>query len=451
MRNTQDFLLASIEDIGSLYRKKEISPVEVTKATLQRLNELEPKLNAFITVLSDQAIEQAEEAEALFLKGENPGKLVGIPISLKDIFMTKGIRTSMGSRIMADYVPDSNAYVYTALRKSGAILFGKNNMLEFAYGSVHPDYGQCNNPWDVNRTAGGSSTGSASSVAAGIGFASIGTDTGGSIRVPASFCGIVGLKPTYEKVNREGLFPLSHSLDHVGPLTRTVRDNAAVLEAIAAGTFDFNSIFTGSIQDVKVGVIGSLMERPLDQEVLNLVDGALDRLRSLGAKFKVIELPGIETIDRVGMTLVLAEASFYHKKWVPHRADDYAPGTYANVKEGFKVSGVDYLEALENRRKFTETVNEAFKKVDLLICPTAPYPATEKDPTFEDGNINISLRTIPFNITGHPALTISAGNTGSTNLPIGIQLIGRHHDEGTIYRVAEALEKETGGYRRPPL
>ncbi|WP_052947560.1 amidase [Aneurinibacillus tyrosinisolvens] len=360
---TNDLLFSSIEQIGSLYRKKEISPVEVTKATLERLNDVEPKLNAFITVLSDQAIEQAKQAEALFLQGEDTGKLTGIPVSVKDIFMTKGIRTSLGSRIMQDFVPDYDADIYTALRKSGAVLFGKNNMLEFAYGSVHPDYGQCNNPWDIQRTAGGSSTGSGASVAAGIGFASIGTDTGGSIRGPATFCGIVGLKPTHEKVSRKGVFPLSHSLDHVGPLTRTVRDNAAVLEAISTDPLNFDSIFTGSIKGTKIGVIKKLMDLPLDREVLSLVNNAIEQLRSLGAEIIEVEIPGIESIGRAGLTLVLAEASFYHKEWHPHRADDYAPGTYTNVKEGFNISAMSYLEALEKRREFIETVNGVSRKL----------------------------------------------------------------------------------------
>lgn len=448
---TKDLLFASIEDIGSLYRKKEISPVEIAQATLERLNELEPKLNAFISILPEQAIEQAKEAETLFLQGEDAGALAGIPLSIKDLFMTKGVRTSMGSRILEDYVPDYDADVYTALRKAGAVIFGKNNMLEFAYGSVHPDYGQCNNPWDVQRTAGGSSTGSGSAVAAGIGYASIGTDTGGSIRVPASFCGIVGLKPTYEKVSRKGVFPLSHSLDHVGPLTRTVRDNALVLAAISGTAFDYDTIFSGSIQGTKIGVIRKLTEHPLNPEVLSLVEKAIDQLRSLGANVVDVELPGIETIDRIGIAIVLAEASFYHKEWYPHRAEDYAPSTFANINEGFKVAAVNYLEALEQKRRFTETVNQVFEQVDLLVCPTMPYPATVKDPTFEEGDISVSLRTIPFNITGHPALTISAGNTASSNLPVGIQMIGRHHSEATIYRVADAYERATGGYRRPPL
>ena len=230
---SEKLLFSSVDEVHSLYKKKELSPVEVLEAVFERLEELEPMLNAFITTLPEEAREQAKKAEDLFSKGEPTGKLTGIPVSVKDIFMTAGIRTTMGSRIMKDHVPDYNAYVYTALKSSGAVVFGKNSMLEFAYGFVHPDYGQCNNPWDTNRTAGGSSSGSASSVAAGIGYASIGTDTGGSIRIPASFCGIVGLKPTYEAVSREGCFPLSHTLDHVGPLTRTVRDNAAIMEILA--------------------------------------------------------------------------------------------------------------------------------------------------------------------------------------------------------------------------
>lgn len=448
----KDLLFKSIEEVGDMYRKKEVSPVEIMTLTLEQLYSLEPQLNAFITIFKDKAMEDAVQAEKLFLKGERAGSLTGIPVSVKDIFMTKGIRTSLGSRIMKDFVPEQDAYVYQALKKSGAIVIGKTNMLEFAYGSVHPDYGQCNNPWDVKRTAGGSSTGSASSVAAGIGFASIGTDTGGSIRVPASFCGIVGLKPTYEKVSRAGLFPLSHSLDHIGPLSRTVRDNAIILEAISSIPFNFISTFSSeSVDGIKIGVIRSLTGEPLQSEVLSLVEVAIERLRQAGANIVEVEIPGIESVEEVAVPIILSEASYYHKKWYPQREDDYSPGTFANIKEGFKVSGVNYVEALEKKQQFTQIVNEAFKEVDLLICPTVPYPATEKDPSFEGGDIDISKRTIPFNISGHPALTISAGNTASLNLPVGIQMVGRYNDEATIYKVAQALEIALGGYHAPPI
>jgi aspartyl-tRNA(Asn)/glutamyl-tRNA(Gln) amidotransferase subunit A len=446
-----ELLFKSIEEVGDLYRKKEVSPVEITRLTLEQLYTLEPQLNAFITVFKDQAMEDAVQAEKVFLKGERAGKLTGIPVSVKDIFMTKGIRTSLGSRIMKEFVPDQDAYVYQALKKSRAIIIGKNNMLEFAYGSVHPDYGQCNNPWDVKRTAGGSSTGSASSVAAGIGFASIGTDTGGSIRVPASFCGIVGMKPTYEKICRDGIFPLSHSLDHIGPLTRTVRDNAIILEAISSIPYAFTSSSSESIEGIKIGVIRSLTDEPLQTEVLSLIEVAIDRLRQSGADIVEVEIPGIEEVEEVAVPIILSEASYYHKKWYPQREDDYSPGTFANIKEGFNVSGVNYVEALAKKQQFRETVNEAFKEVDLLVCPTVPYPATEKDPSFEGGDIDISKRTIPFNTSGHPALTISAGNTASSNLPVGIQMVGRYDDEATIYKVAQALETALGGYQAPPL
>jgi aspartyl-tRNA(Asn)/glutamyl-tRNA(Gln) amidotransferase subunit A len=449
--DTKQLLYHSIEEIGTLYRKKEVSPLEITEATLDRLQELEPKLNAFITVLSEQALAKARKAEAAFLDGANVSKLFGIPVSLKDIFMTKGIRTSLGSRIMKDFVPDEDAFVYRALQDTGAIIVGKNNMLEFAYGSVHQDYGQCNNPWNVSRTAGGSSTGSGASVAAGIGYASIGTDTGGSIRVPASFCGIIGLKPTYETVSRQGLFPLSHSLDHIGPLTRTVRDNAIVLEHISSRRFNFDSLFTGEIRGVKVGVIRSLTDSIKNQEVTALMVSAIQQLKELGAQLYDVEISGIESIERAAMPIVLAEASTYHQKWFEPREKDYAPNTYANLREGYRVTAVSYLEALEQKKRFTEAVDQVLKQVDVLICPTVPYPATEKDPSFEDGNIDISQRTIPFNMSGHPAITLSAGNTSSENLPVGLQLIGRYYDEETIYRVADAFQQSTGGYKQPSL
>ncbi|MEH7482300.1 amidase [Neobacillus drentensis] len=450
-KEMKQLLFKSIDEIGKLYRKKEVSPVEITEMTFARLNELEPKLNAFTTVLSDQALANARVAELAFVKGENVSKLFGIPVSLKDIFMTKGIRTSLGSRILKDFVPEEDAFVYKALQEAGAIIIGKNNMLEFAYGSVHPDYGQCNNPWNINRTAGGSSTGSAASVAAGIGFASIGTDTGGSIRVPASFCGIVGLKPTYETVSRQGVFPLSDSLDHVGPLTRTVRDNAIVLEQISSRQFNFKSLFSGDIRGVKVGFIRSLTDTIANSEVSHLTSSAIEKLKDLGAQLLDVQIPGIETIEGTALPIVLAEASTYHKNWYETREKDYGKNTYANLREGYMVSAVSYLEAMEKKKLFTQAVDQVLKQVDVLLCPTVPYPATDKDPSFEDGNIDISQRTIPFNVTGHPAITVSAGNTVSENLPIGLQIIGRYYDEDTVYRVADAFQQSTGGYRQPPL
>jgi aspartyl-tRNA(Asn)/glutamyl-tRNA(Gln) amidotransferase subunit A len=449
--DVKQLLFESIDEIGKLYRKKELSPVEVTAATLERLQELEPQLNAFVTVLGDQAMAKAKEAETLFAKGGEAGRLTGIPVSVKDIFTTKGIRTSLGSRIMKDHVPDEDAYVYTALQAAGAVIIGKNNMLEFAYGSVHPDYGQCNNPWNINRTAGGSSTGSAASVAAGIGFASIGTDTGGSIRVPASFCGIVGLKPTYGTVSSQGLFPLSRSLDHIGPLTRTVRDNAIVLEQISSLAFDHEAIFSGNIQGVKVGVIRQLMDTVTNPEVTALTVAAIDKLKELGADVQEVDIPGIESIESPALVVVLAEASAVHKQWYDSREADYNPATYANLKAGYGVSAVEYLEAMEMKKRFTEQVDAALKQVDVLVSPTMAYPATEKDPSFENGDIDVSRRTIPFNYSGHPALSVSSGNTPSENLPVGLQIVGRYHDEAAVYRIADAFQQATGGYKIPPI
>ncbi|MDN7242940.1 amidase [Planococcus sp. N028] len=449
--NELELLFKPIDEIGSLYRSKQVSPVEVTKATLRLLEELEPKLNAFITVLADEALQKAREAEMVFAKGETAGKLCGIPVSIKDLFRTKGIKTTVASRILKDHVPDEDSAVYSALNASGAVVFGKNNMLEFAYGSMHPDYGQCNNPWDTNRTAGGSSTGSASAVAAGIGFASVGTDTGGSIRLPSSFCGIVGLKPTYDTVSRQGLFHLSHSLDHIGPLTRTVKDNAIVLESISSRKVDYNAVFTESIKGMKIGVIRSLTDSITHPEVAQLVNTAIGQLSELGAELVDIELPGIDTVMEIAFPILLAEASYYHKDWYPAHAADYAQGTVGNIKEGFNVSAVSYVEALERKRAFAEKVTEAFRTVDVLVCPTSPSPATERDPSFEDTTYDYTQRTLPFNVSGHPALNVSAGLTPSQNLPVGIQFIGRHFEEATIYRAADVYQTATGGYKVPPL
>lgn len=449
-RSVEDLLFSPIETVRALYEKGEVSPVEVLDATLERLEELEPRLNAFITVLPERAREEAREAERRFSRGEETGVLAGIPVSIKDIFETRGIRTTVGSRIMKDSVPDRDARVYSALREAGAVVFGKNNMLEFAYGFVHPDYGQCNNPWDTNRTAGGSSSGSASSVCAGIGYASVGTDTGGSIRVPASFCGIVGLKPTYERVSREGCFPLSHTLDHVGPITRTVRDNAAVLEAISPTSRDA-APETVPISGMRVGVIEDLMGDPLDPEVLSLVRSAIDRLGGVVGEVAGARVLGIDEAAQTAIPILLAEASYHHWRHYPGRADDYSQGTSANVKAGFDVRAVDYVEALEERRRFTRTVSGVFQDFDVLVCPTVPYTATETDPDFEGGALQYILRTVPFNITGHPALTVPVGNTGSQDLPVGMEMISAHGNENALYAVAGAYEESVGGFARPAI
>ncbi len=447
---SEDLLFLSIDDLHSMYRAGDVSPVEVLESTLARLEELEPKLNAFITVLSEEANKQAREAEARFSRGELASKLTGIPVSIKDIFDTRGIRTSLGSRIMRDHIPETDAHVYTALKRAGAVIFGKNNMLEFAYGFVHPDYGQCNNPWNTNRTSGGSSSGSASSVAAGIGYASIGTDTAGSIRIPASFCGIVGLKPTREKISRQGCFPVSHTLDHVGPLTRTVGDNAAVLGAIINAGADL-APRADSLAGTRVGVIENLMGDPIDPEVRSLVEAAIDDLRSLEAEIIDVRIPELEEASEVALPIILAEASYHHKQWYPERADDYAPGTRANLEAGCKVSGVEYVEALQKRRHLTETVNETLKNVDVLVCPTVAYTATKTDPDFEGGAEEYILRSVPFAVSGHPALTIPVGNTSSQNLPAGLELISTHHAENVLYRIAAAYERDLGGFARPPV
>ena len=447
----KDLLFKPIEEIGKLYRCKDVSPVEVTQATLDLQAELEPKLNTFITVMAEKALQQAREAENTFMKGDPVGKLYGIPISIKDIFMTKGIKTTMGSRIFNNYIPEVNSYLFSSLKNAGAIIFGKTNMLEFAYGCVHPDYGQCNNPWDTNRTAGGSSTGSASSVAAGIGFASIGTDTGGSIRLPSSFCGVVGLKPTYDRISRQGLFPLSQSLDHIGPITRTVRDNAIILESILQNqenfVFDAND---RSISGIKIGVIRTLTDLVSHPEVNLLFNSAIKKLFELGAEVIEVEIPGIDTAVDIAFPILLSEGSYNHKEWCDSKEGDYAKGTIINIKEGFKVSAVSYLEALKRKRILTEKLDSIFDSFDILVCPTAPCAATEKDPSFDDPTYNFTQRTIPFNITGNPAITVSAGLT-SSNLPVGIQFIGRHFDEATIYQLADTFQSATGGYQSPNI
>ena len=444
-------LFSSIDELHASYKAREVSPVEVLEATFERLERLEPRLNAFVTTLFEEARAQAKEAEGLFSKGAPPGKLTGVPVSIKDLFDTSGTRTSMGSRILRDHVPERDSFVYEALRSAGAVVFGKTNMLEFAYGFVHPDYGQCNNPWDTSRTAGGSSSGSASSIAAGVGYGSVGTDTGGSIRVPASFCGIVGLKPTREAVSRRGVFPVSHTLDHVGPLTRSVRDNAAMLEVLAPSLGIRAATLGSSASGIRVGIISELSDDPLDQEVRTLFESAIGRLGEIGALVGEVGIPGIEAVGGKTISIMLAEASYHHRNFYPERIGDYACGTRANLAQGWEVSGIEYIGALQERERMRRAVDAALESVDILVCPTVAYTATPTDPDFEGGALEYILRTFPFDVTGHPALTVPVGNTPSGNLPAGIEFVAAHGNEALLYSIAAAYEDSVGGFAAPPI
>jgi aspartyl-tRNA(Asn)/glutamyl-tRNA(Gln) amidotransferase subunit A len=455
-----DTLFLPIIQLADLYRKKELSPVEVLDLVFDRAAQWEPDLNAFITLLKEESYERAKKAEQIFYTGESTDLLTGVPFSVKDLFYTRNVLTSCGSRILKDFKPNYTATVVTMMEQNGAVLFGKTNMLEFAYGIVHPDYGQCNNPWDVGKTSGGSSSGSAASIAAGIGFASLGTDTGGSIRIPASYCGVVGLKPTYGLVSNHGVFPLSWSLDHSGPITRSVEDLAIVLDVIAgydpldrhsSEKADRNGMYYASLKrdyaGLRVGILPSHLTRGLDDEVASVFSNTLNLLLGMGMEVVEVDIPGFIEIEQTLMNVLLPEASHIHREWLS-RKHDYTALTYQQIDQGLSISALDYIRALEERYSFRKKVDEIFTQVDILLTPTVAFPAPAEDPVIGDEELNEMTFTGPFNVSGHPAITMNGGFT-QEGLPVGIQLVGKHFGEAGLLSVAHGVEIQLNETKRP--
>lgn len=456
---TADELCAlTLSEVSVRIAGREVSPVTVTEAVLDRIGRLDPHLNAFITVTGETALDEARTAEGEIARGAHRGPLHGVPISLKDLLFTAGVRTTAGSRILADFVPDRDATVVRRLRSSGAVLVGKTNMLEFAYGEVHPDFGATRNPWHLEYGTAGSSSGSGAAVAAGLDFGSIGSDTGGSIRGPAGFCGVVGLKPTYGLVSRGGVVPLAWSLDHVGPMTRTVRDCAILLDAIAGhDPADPTSApltppgYAAALDDPAgkrpiVGVAETDEEDGAAPEVWQAVDTAAAIARDLGWETRQVTLPHLLQTSRILMAIIYAEASAYHLPWLRVRADDYSANTRERLELGTLLPASLYLRAQRVRAVVIAAYRELFRQIDLLLLPSSPIPSYRlddpaSDPVSEGGDdILAGVRfAAPFNVTGQPAISLPAGATPE-GLPIGVQLAGRPFAEPELLRAAAMLE-----------
>jgi aspartyl-tRNA(Asn)/glutamyl-tRNA(Gln) amidotransferase subunit A len=460
--NPSEICYLSISELGRMYRLKTLSPVEATQAVLERIHRLDVRLNAFITVLDEQAMAQARQAEAELSAGQDRGPLHGVPVSLKDLIDTAGIRTTAASRIWCDRVPDRSATVAQRLEQAGAILLGKCNLLEFAYGIVHPDYGQCNNAWDPGRTAGGSSSGSASSVAAGMGWGSIGTDTGGSIRIPASYCGVVGLKPTYGRVSRHGIFPLSWSLDHVGTLTRTVEDAAIVLGVIAgydsldpgsstSPVPDYRSALTSDVHGLRLGVLEQHMTgSDLHPGVAEATWKAVSVLEKAGMVLKKINLPSLPQADSALLLSILPEGALVHENWLRECPQDYAEMTRQQLELGALLPATDYVRAQQYRSRLLGELLSAFQEVEVLVSPTVAWEAPKEDPTVAAGEgAAEARRTGPFNLTGLPSLSLPC-SFGKDGLPLGLQLTGAPFAESMVLRVAYAYEQQAGWFNQHP-
>ena len=435
-----ELLFASIGEIARRYRAGTLSPVEVTERTLARIEALNPTLNAFITVTADTALAAARQAEAALRVGEDRGPLHGIPIALKDLVDTAGVRTTCGARILAHNVPQQDARIVQNLRAAGAVLVGKTNMLEFAYGIVHPDFGPTWNPYDPTRTAGGSSGGSAAAVAAGLCFAAMGTDTGGSIRIPAAYCGVAGFKPTYELVSLEGIFPLSWSLDHAGPIARSAADAALLLDGLLGKRPQ--TLEPANLQGLRLGILSAHREgKEMEPAVVAAFDRACAALARAGALLSEVAIPDLAAADGLLHAMIAPEASVIHTDWLAARADDYAQLTRQQIEGGFGISAVDYLRAQQARRRLTGQFMAAFKHVDAILSPTSPWVAPAEDPpSGSQAGAAEARRTGPYNLTGLPALTINCGY-GPTGLPIGLQIATPLGSDALCLAIGAAYEK----------
>jgi aspartyl-tRNA(Asn)/glutamyl-tRNA(Gln) amidotransferase subunit A len=453
--------LGTMSELSRRFRKKELSPVEVTRECLRRIETLNPRINAFITVMAESALVEARTAEEEIAQGKSRGPLHGIPIALKDLIDTAGVRTTSASALHKDRVPTEDAEVVRKLRAAGAVIVGKNNLHEFAYGgsSLISHFGDVHNPWDVKRIAGGSSGGSAASVPAEMAYAAIGTDTAGSIREPASLCGCVGIKPTYGRVSSRGVIPLSTSLDHVGPLAASVEDAAIVLQAIAGydsgditsaevAVTDYVSILREGAKGLRVGVPRAYFFDDLDPVVPSAMEHALTGIATLGAHIKEVRLE-VPT-DR---TLQAAEAYAYHAEDVAKHPELYQAETVRRIRTGEKVTAAEYMQKRRELEVARRNIRDVFAEVDLLVTPTTPLPA----PTIAElranaealrpAELKLLRNTRPFNVWGLPAISVPCGFTQG-GLPTGLQIAGPHWREDLVLRLAYAYEQATAWHKR---
>jgi aspartyl-tRNA(Asn)/glutamyl-tRNA(Gln) amidotransferase subunit A len=462
-----DLTFFSISELSELIRNKKVSPVEVTRATLDRIEKLNPKLNAYITVTADLAMKSAKEAESEIQQKKWRGPLHGIPIALKDLFDTAGIKTTAGSNVFKDRVPAQDAEVVRKLKSAGVVLVGKTNMHEFAFGgsSLVTAFGGVHNPWDVNRIAGGSSGGSASAVAGGLCYGALGSDTAGSIRQPAAYCGLAGLKPTYGLVSTRGVVPLSWSLDHVGPLARTVADTAILLQAIAgydpeeitSVRMDVPNYSAALVQrptSIRVGVAHDFFFEGLEPEIQDATNRAIAVIQKLTAGVTEVMIPARDQ-EELRATVRLAEAYAYHAEFMAKTPELYQRETLARLRPGVDVTTIAYIHGRQQLDRTRRTTVEVFRKVDVIVTPTSPISpppisifAGDRNgpPDFLNGNIR---NTSPFDVYGWPTISVLCGFTAS-GLPIGLQISAAPGADAVVLQVAHAYEQATDWHKRRP-
>jgi aspartyl-tRNA(Asn)/glutamyl-tRNA(Gln) amidotransferase subunit A len=441
--------LPSIAQVSEKIRRREVSPVELLRECLETINRLNPTLNAFITVTADSALAQAQQAEREIQSGNWRGPLHGIPIGLKDLIDTAGVRTTAASAVFRDRIPAEDAEVVKKLKAAGAVLIGKQNLQEFAYGasSLISHFGPVRNPVNPDFIAGGSSSGSAAAVASGMCYAAIGTDTAGSIREPAAMCGVVGLKPSYALVSTRGIIPLSESLDHAGPITRTVEDAAILLEAIAEKSRNYREDLTTGIHDFVIGLPRKYFYEDLDSGIAEATQRAIDCLAREAKKVREVECP----VDQ-DRTVFNAESRAYHRDKMASSADLYDPETLRRLSSGDPVSETEYQNALADLKQARQKTAEIFREVDILITPTVPVPTPQISDLLTDisqlrpAEIHLLRNTRPVNVWGLPAISVPCA-FDSKGMPIGLQIIGPSGGEQQVLRAAYTYEQTAASGR----
>jgi aspartyl-tRNA(Asn)/glutamyl-tRNA(Gln) amidotransferase subunit A len=460
-----ELFFLGVADAAELIRAKKLSPVEYVKALLERIERHDDKLNAFLRFMPEIALADARRAETEIVQGGWRGAFHGIPYGLKDIIDYAGLPTTAHSKILQDNVAGADAVVAQKLRAAGGVFMGKLSTHEFAIGGPSFDlpWPPARNPWNRDYFTGGSSSGSGAATAAGFLPAALGTDTGGSVRNPASLCGIVGLKPTYGLVSRRGVLPLAYSLDHIGPMTRTVRDNALLLDLIAGydlldpgsanrATGGYTAQLGRGVKGLRIGVIRHFYTRDMqaDAEMTAGVEAAVTLLAELGAEVREIETAPLGDYAAVNRTILTSEAFAIHERWMRERPQDYGALARERLMAGAFVRAADYVNATRLRRKMSDAFHALFADIDVAITTSSMDPACRIDDPVACETTYARQSRSPFNVTGSPALSMPVGLT-KTGLPLAMQIVARPFDEATIYRVAEAYEQASDWKSRHPV
>jgi len=450
-------------ELGRRMARRELSPLAAVEACLERIATAGAGLNAFLLVTAERARAEAHAAAGELAAGRARGPLHGVPLALKDLFDTAGLATTAGSRILAGNVPARDAFVVERLRAAGLVLVGKTHMHEFAFGTTsdNPHAGPCRNPWDRTRSPGGSSGGNGAALAAGLCAAALGTDTGGSIRIPAAACGVVGLKPTLGRVSRRGVVPLSWSLDTVGPMARTVEDVALLLDAIAGPDAEdeacsrrpaeaFGRELEAGVRDLALGVPDEWFFDGVEPGIVAAVEAALAALERAGARRVAVATPGMAEAHTAHHAILAVEAAAFHGRWLRERPDDYGDDVRRGLELGSLVPGVDYVNARRQQTVTRGTFAAALARADVLVTPALPaVPLRVGEPMSREPAVAWNRLLTPFNLAGLPALSVPCGFDGAGR-PVGLQVVGPPHAEARLLRVARAVERAVGGTARPP-